>query len=154
MKLFIEEWMMIGILVILVVLVCAGVLSRYVFGWSLSFTEEFTRYLLIWLTCLGFSASGAREDFIRFQWPENRPAWLVGILRWIGKSAAILFALVLLISSTQVIELQWRYDQRTSVMGWPILWVSLAFPLACFLFLWRMISRIRNVNRSGRERIS
>jgi TRAP-type C4-dicarboxylate transport system permease small subunit len=138
-----EEWLMAAILVILVVLVCAGVLSRYVFNWSFSFTEELTRYLLIWLACLGFSAGVARGETIQFQWPNKNSARLKTLLRWIGILTGSLFSLILLGSSIQNICLQWRYHQPTSVMGWPIVWVSVALPVAAILYLLRSIPRFR-----------
>ncbi|MBN2330062.1 MAG: TRAP transporter small permease [Candidatus Omnitrophica bacterium] len=140
---FMEEWLMAIILIVQVSLVCAGVLSRYVFNWSLSFTEELTRYLLIWLTCLGFPAGYARGEMIRFQWPGGRSGKMAAIRRWIGIGAGFVFAVVLLISSLQSVHLQWKYNQQTSVLGWPIIWVSLALPAAAVLFLIRMIPRFR-----------
>ena len=142
-KFLFEEWLMAAILIVQVALVCAGVLSRYVFNWSLSFTEELTRYLLIWLTALGFSAGFARRETIGFRWPGKRPQWIETAFRWVGITIGVAFVVILLVSSLQMIRMQWRYEQQTSVMGWPIVWVSAALPIASLLFLIRMIPRFR-----------
>ncbi len=144
-----EEWLMIGILAIQVSLVCACVLSRYAFNGSISFTEELTRYLLIWLTGLGFSASYARNEMMGFRWPGHRPEWLNKALQWLGIAAGALFSILLLISSMQMIQLQWRYRQLTSVMEWPIVLISAAFPVASILYLVRTILRLRSSNKMG-----
>ncbi len=138
-----EEWMLAAILTVQVVLVCAGVLSRYFFNWSLSFTEELTRYLLIWLACLGLPACWARGEMIGFQWPGRRSARTARILAWLRSGAGGVFFLMLLYSSLQMIRLQWQYDQRTSVMGWPVVWVSLALPAASLLFFHRAFFPIK-----------
>ena len=147
----IEERILAVILVIQVTLVCAGILSRYFFNWSLSFTEELTRYLLIWLACLGLPACWARGEMIRFQWPGRRPGRTAQILIGIRFGAGLIFFAMLFYSSLLMIRLQWQYNQRTSVMGWPIYWVSLALPAASILFLIRAIQVIRHRDIGGEE---
>lgn len=142
-KLLFEEWLTAIILALLIVLVCAGVLSRYLFTWSLSFTEELTRYLLIWLSCLGFSAGVARGETIQFQWPARISNRFKALRRWVGILTGALFSLILLGSSIQNIHLQWRYDQMTSVMGWPIVWVSAALPVAAVFYFFRLLFQFR-----------
>jgi len=136
-----EERLLCLILALQTALVCVGVLSRYAFGWSLSFTEELTRYLLVWLACLGFSACWARGEMIGFEWPGRRSQRLTVWIARIRRGAVSLFFLLLLFSSWKMMALQWRYHQTTSVMGWPILWVSLALPTACVLTGYRMWGR-------------
>lgn len=150
-KLFLEEWLTIAILVVIATLVCAGVLSRYVFRWSFSFTEELTRYLMIWLTCVGFSAGFARGEIIQFQWPGNHSARRNIFFRRFGVLVGILFSLILLGSAIQNILLQWKYNQPTSVMGWPIVWVSAALPVAAALYLIRSIRGYRSLDNSERR---
>jgi len=142
-KLLFEERFLIVILIIQALLVCAGVLSRFVFNWSLSFTEEITRYSLIWLACLGLSAGCARDEMIGFKWPGRKSRLKAIIFLWIGRVAAGLFVLALLGSSIQMIKLQWDYNQLTSVMGWPIVWVSVALPVTAVLVLLRLIPKFQ-----------
>ena len=138
-RLLLEEYALAAIILVQVVLVCLGVLSRYAFNWSLSFTEELTRYLLIWLACLGFPACCARRETIRFQYPGRKPRWFELTIRWVTLAASAVFFIVLLFTSLKMIHLQWRYDQTTSVMGWPIVWVSLSLPVTSLLYTIRML---------------
>jgi len=148
-KKYMEEWATIAILAILTLLVCTGVLSRYVFYWSFSFTEELTRYLLIWLTCLGFSAGYMRGEMIQFLWPGRHSEKRSAYFRWIGIVTGTLFSVILLFSSIQNSLLQWKYDQVTSVMGWPIVWVSAALPAGAILYLIRSFYGIWGSEKSG-----
>ncbi len=141
MRYIFEERLLVCIILIQVFFVCLGVLSRYAFGWSLSFTEELTRYLIVWLACLGFPACVARKEMIRFQWPWKKSSKFYLLTRYVSGAASVVFFIVLLVSSLKMILLQWRFEQKTSVMGWPILWVSIALPLCCVLYIYRMSSK-------------
>lgn len=133
-----EEYALIAVLAAQLALVCLGVASRYALSWQVSFTEEITRYLLVWLACLGTPACLARGEMIHFQWTgrmaekwprlRKRAVWLV--------SAA--FFLVAGWASLQMTAMQWRYGQTTSVMGWPIVWAGAALPAVCGLYLFRL----------------
>lgn len=134
----IEEKVLIAILAAQVSLVCLGVLSRYYFNWSISFTEELTRYLLIWLACLGFPACWARQEMIQFStpWPKSqRYASFQERFRYI---ICLVYLIVLGYAGFKRISLQWAFHSKTSVMGWPMIWVSIAIPVMCLLFIWRM----------------
>lgn len=137
-KLYFEEILLAAFLIVQVALVCAGVLSRYFFGWSISFTEEISRSLMVWLACLGFSACMGRREIIGFAWPWSKSPKAKTFFRYFNYLVNTAFFLILLYSSLQMARLQWETGQKTSVMGWPILWVSIALPLACVLVLWRL----------------
>lgn len=139
MKKLLEERILVGILVAQLIFVCLGVLSRYVFNWSLSFTEELTRYLLIWLACLGFPACWARDEMIQFHSPWPKPRWMQAALAYGKLVLCGLYLLVVGYAACRLIfTIQVPFHQRTSVMNWPIVWVSAAFPVFCLLFLFRM----------------
>ncbi|RJP23177.1 MAG: TRAP transporter small permease [Candidatus Omnitrophota bacterium] len=137
-----EERILVLILAIQVLLVCLGVLSRYAFNWSLSFTEEITRYLILWLACLGLPVCLARDEMIRFQWPREKSLRLARFLRLFSYTASVVFFVLLLFSAMKMIRLQWQFGQKTSVMGWSIIWVSLALPVTCLLFFYRIYGKL------------
>ena len=51
------NWITSGILALLLLIVLAQIVSRYAFNSSLSWTEEASRYLMIWGVLLGVSLS-------------------------------------------------------------------------------------------------
>lgn len=72
------ETLLVAIFALLVIDVVWQVLSRYVLGQSSSFTEEFARFALIWLTVLGAAyINGSKEghlsmDFLLTKLPQEK----------------------------------------------------------------------------------
>ncbi|MEO1546562.1 MAG: TRAP transporter small permease subunit, partial [Bacteroidota bacterium] len=58
------EVMLIGIFGLLVLDVLWQVFSRYILGKSFSFTEEFARFSLIWLSILGAAYLNAKREHL------------------------------------------------------------------------------------------
>ena len=56
------EWFLVVIFALLVIDVVWQVFSRYVVGQSSSFTEEFARFALIWLTVLGAAYINGQKE--------------------------------------------------------------------------------------------
>ena len=54
---FCEKWAVVFFLTGIVVLIFSGVLSRYVFHYSIAFTEELARFFFIWGALLGASSA-------------------------------------------------------------------------------------------------
>ena len=72
----------------LFLIVVFAVVGRYVFGRSLTWTEEVPRYLLIWISFLGAAACVARREHVGFdvlftRLPET-------IRRWVGAFIGLL----------------------------------------------------------------
>jgi TRAP-type C4-dicarboxylate transport system permease small subunit len=57
----INELLCIIALTIMVILVFSQVLGRYVFGWSVSWGEELTRFLLVWISFLGVALAAKKR---------------------------------------------------------------------------------------------
>ncbi len=51
-----EKWIIVLFLTGIVTMIFSGVLSRYVFHYSIAFTEEMARFLFLWSALLGASA--------------------------------------------------------------------------------------------------
>jgi TRAP-type C4-dicarboxylate transport system permease small subunit len=66
------EWWASVLLVLMVVLVCLGVLFRYVIGASLAWYDEFASYLLVWLTFFGAISASYHNRHINFDTFINR----------------------------------------------------------------------------------
>lgn len=58
------ELVLISIFALLVLDVLMQVFSRYIFGTSFSWTEEFARFLLIWMTMIGAAYLNAKRDHL------------------------------------------------------------------------------------------
>ena len=72
----------------LFIVVVFAVIGRYVFGRSLTWTEEVPRYLLIWISFLGAAAGVARRDHVGFDVLFNKFPEVVR--RWLGAAIGVL----------------------------------------------------------------
>ena len=123
-----------ALLAVMAVLVFGNVVLRYVFGISLSWVEELTRYMMIWLAWLG-AGLALREgahiaiDALQAALPEVGARLLrtIVLLAMIGFFGALVW-------------LGWRYSmfawrQQTAVLRLPAGLVYLAIPVGSFLML-------------------
>ena len=62
-----EEHLLIGTLVFNVLLIFSQILMRTIFNYSLSWTEELSRYIFIWQTWLGTSVALKYKQHIRVE---------------------------------------------------------------------------------------
>ena len=62
-----EEYLLIGTLVFNVLLIFSQILMRTIFNYSLSWTEELSRYIFIWQTWLGTSIALKYKQHIRVE---------------------------------------------------------------------------------------
>ena len=72
----------------LFLIVVLAVIGRYVFGRSLTWTEEVPRYLLIWISVLGAAACVARREHVGFDVLFN--ALPARARRWLGAAIGVL----------------------------------------------------------------
>ncbi|MCR5228728.1 MAG: TRAP transporter small permease [Solobacterium sp.] len=60
----IEEWIMVVLLTIIVVILTFSVITRYIFRFTFSWAEELSRFLLVWAMCAGISWCGKSGDHL------------------------------------------------------------------------------------------
>ena len=98
-----------ALLVVLEILILsAGVISRYVFNAPLLWSDELARFLFIWLSMLGAVVALRRNEHMRLSVLVNRAS--PGMRRWLETTASLVviaFLLVILVPSYTLIELQW-----------------------------------------------
>ncbi len=149
-KPFVEEKIIAVLMCVMVVMVAAQVLGRYVFHSSLSFTEEIVRYLFVWATFIGAAAAvrGGRHlsisSGIRLL-PASVRRWN-GVLCWTG---AVVFATVLVVYGIRVVSLQIRTGQTTAALGFPMWVVGLAIPVSAILLVVRLAAFIPGFMRKS-----
>jgi TRAP-type C4-dicarboxylate transport system permease small subunit len=137
-----NQWLVVGLMGSMVVLVFANVVSRYLLGRSMIWVEEFTQYEMIWVTYLG-AGLALREgrhvavDTLQDLLPER----LRLRLRTLIACAIAAFLAVVCVLGVQIAAFTW--DQETAVMNVPAGLPYLAVPIgaaACLLHLvvfWR-----------------
>ncbi|HXP74148.1 MAG TPA: TRAP transporter large permease subunit [Stellaceae bacterium] len=98
-----------ALLVVLEILILsAGVISRYVFNAPLLWSDELARFLFIWLSMLGAVVALRRGEHMRLSVLVNRAS--PGLRRWLETTASLVvigFLLAILMPSYTLVELQW-----------------------------------------------
>jgi TRAP-type C4-dicarboxylate transport system permease small subunit len=118
------KWTLIVMVAVMTVLVIIQVLLRYIFFYSLSWSEEVARYLMIWVSFLAAGLAvqkglhiGMESVIIRLRPPLRRR---VNILT---KTAVLIFLLYLTIGGFQV---SWLVREQSS----PALFLSMSYAYA------------------------
>lgn len=125
----------------LTVLVPIEVFLRYLFGKSLYITEEFTRYLMVWVVFLASSLALREDSHISIGILVNRfrgrtRSWL----NLIAQALLIFFLIFLIIEG--FIALRFQMDQIIPSLGLPIFWFYLAIPVGSFLMILNLLPKI------------
>ena len=141
------EWAMIIIFALLVLDVLFQVFSRYILGTSFTWTEEFARFSLIWLTILGAAyLNGKREhlsmDFLyeKFSVTNKRK---VSILIEVF---IFLFALiVMVVGGLNLVYTTLHLEQLSGTLRIPLGYVYAIMPISGLLIMCFSIYHISNL---------
>lgn len=130
---------------VLTFLTAFNVLLRYMFGYTIFFADEISRYLLVWIVFIGSSLAirtGAHVgvEMFRRMVPEKTRKGMM----YLSNSLLLFFLFaVLLISALILLPPLWT--QVTVVMGIRLFWVFLCVPIGMFLMLVQLIDFLRHV---------
>jgi TRAP-type C4-dicarboxylate transport system permease small subunit len=131
-----------GMLFVMFILVFTNVITRYVFGFSLNWAEEASRFLMIWVTYLGAGLAmreGRHSAITILQ--DVLPERLARYLRAIVALTIIAFMLALTILGFQYSRL--AMDQTTAALRLPTGVVYLAVPIGAIGFVLHLIAGVR-----------
>ena len=145
--------LMILILAVMSVIVLANVATRYLSNYSIPWSEELARYLMIWLTFLGIGPVLRAGGHVAIDSLHDslgpRPArWLrVLIVALLG-----LFCAVVAWFGSAYVGRTWH--QATAVMEIPFSFVAAAVPTGMVLALWHLAAMAGDYVAEGRFQVS
>lgn len=114
-------------------LVFTNVVTRYVFGFSINWSEEFSRYLMIWVAYLGGGLAMREGRHVAIEYLQGLlPPRLAPYARAAVGILILAFLVALTVLGWQLSQFAWR--QRTPVLGLPQGAVYLALPIGAALF--------------------
>ncbi|NRD23085.1 TRAP transporter small permease [Winogradskyella litoriviva] len=147
------EWFMIVIFALLVLDVLFQVFSRYLLGTSFTWTEEFARFALIWMTILGAAyLNGSQEhlsmDFLYQKFSKSnkiKVSILIEVL-------IFLFALiVMVIGGLNLVYTTLHLEQLSGTLRIPLGYVYAIMPFSGFLIMCFSIYHISNIYNNKKE---
>jgi len=129
------------LLSVVTVMVPIEVFLRYLFGKSLYITEEFTRYLMVWVVFLASSLALREDAHISIGILVNRfrgrwRSWL----NLIAHALLIIFLIFLMVEG--IVILPFQIDQIIPSMGIPIFWFYLAIPVGSGLMILNLLPKL------------
>jgi len=129
--------------------VLAGVLFRYVFNDSLTWSEEFSRYALVMMTFVGVATGFRKGVHIRIDAILNLlPQWAraFDVFALVVSIAFLAFLVVQAVRLSQVLG-----SSRSAAMGMPMSWlyigVAIALVLGLIRAIWALMAQIRGVSQ-------
>ncbi|GAB5472292.1 MAG: TRAP transporter small permease [Maribacter sp.] len=143
------EWLLVTIFSLLVLDVVWQVISRYVVGKSSSFTEEFARFALIWLTVLGAAyINGQKEghlsmDFLLSKLPETKRHGRQKVIQVI---MAIFALIIMVIGGGNLVYTTLSLGQISSALNVPLGYVYAIVPLSGMVIIFFAIYNIKKLN--------
>ncbi len=143
------ETLLVVIFGLLVIDVVWQVVSRYVVGQSSSFTEEFARFALIWLTVLGAAyINGQKEghlsmDFLLSKLPEEKKTKRKKVIQVF----MALFALIIMVlGGGNLVYTTLSLGQVSSALQIPLGFVYAIVPISGLMILFFSIYNIKKLN--------
>ena len=129
--------LMIAALAVMAIIVLANVLTRYLSNYSIPWSEELARYLMIWLTFLGIGPVLRLGGHVAIDTLQDslRPS-TARVLRLLIVAAVAVFCAVLAYFGSVYVGRTWM--QATAVMEIPFALVAAAVPTGMVLALWHL----------------
>ena len=140
-----ERWLGALALIIISLISLGNVVTRYLTGGSFSFTEEFSVYLLVVLTCAGASVALRRNRHIRISFLERLlpPKYRTLLILFQALCGVIVLGLITWYGGT----LAWQERQWESLspgLGLPQWWYLVWLPVLTLAMLWRLLQQTRD----------
>lgn len=143
------EYLLVVIFGLLVIDVVWQVVSRYLVGQSSSFTEEFARFSLIWLTVLGAAYINGQEeghlsmDYLLNKLPAKKRK---GRQKIIQIFMAVFALIVMVIGGGNLVYTTLSLGQTSSALHLPLGYVYAIVPLSGLLIIYFSIYNIKKLN--------
>lgn len=151
-KLLIEEHILAAILLIMLAILFLNVVGRYVFNWSIAFTEEVVVYLFVAASIIGAPAACARGANMGLNaLTDLCPKGVQKVTCVISCAASILLFLFLFYQGLQDMTSLFRTKQLTPLLKMPV-WIFIAFfPIGSGFYIFRVaqttVYKLRELSR-------
>jgi C4-dicarboxylate transporter DctQ subunit len=127
----VEKFAVVFLLIGIVVMIFSGVLSRYVFHYSIAFTEELSRFFFLWGALLGASSAFRTGEHSGIPLLANRFSplgqKLVEIMVALGVTGFMVYLVIMTSSSTMQSYSSGQISTTTEI---PVWWINFGMMIA------------------------
>lgn len=134
----IMKWALFSILGAMTLVVLLGVLFRYILESPLPWSEEASRYLMIWCVSLGMAVAFREGLHISVSMVVDRFPEMIGkILMKITQAILLIFMSIVMVAGFKLAFI--LNAQNSSALEIPMTWPYLAIPVGCLFFIFEGI---------------
>jgi TRAP tripartite ATP-independent transporter, periplasmic protein len=145
---YLEETILLILLVLMTAIMGVQIVSRYVFQNSLTWSEELVRYMFVWSAFLGVPFCIKHGLSIKVDQFRNLfPVPLQRILMYIDKIIIFLLFLVLFIYSFKVVRATYLSGQTSPAMQLPMWTVQISVTVSSLLSMIRSVQNLLSLVR-------
>jgi TRAP-type C4-dicarboxylate transport system permease small subunit len=143
-----EEFLCAFLMAFMASLSFANVLSRYLFNFSISFSQELVLVAFVWATFLGTSIAFKRNSHVMVSiLVEKFPRTLQKLLALLSMMLSVgLFGLLIYSSIEQIIS-EIDLETTSDSLDIPVYWYTLGVPVISLLIIFRTWQAYRNVRK-------
>jgi TRAP-type C4-dicarboxylate transport system permease small subunit len=134
-----EEWTLFITVMVALVALFVNVVLRYGFNYSLAWSEELVREVIIYTTLIGCSAAVKNRSMIKIDATVQLLPKLKMPLAFFSNFVMIIFSFMMLYYGWQMALLQLRTEQKTIIMQIPLVYLYAILPVMGSLIFIRTI---------------
>lgn len=140
----IVSWMLITLMGLMVLNVSWQVLSRYVVQNPSSFTDELSRYMLIWLGMLGAAYVAGQNQHLAIDILPNKLSGKPKMkLLVLINSLVLLFALIaMVLGGSNLVYITYILEQKSATLQIPLAYIYTIIPISGLLVVYYQIFQI------------
>ncbi len=139
---FFEEWTLFVTVIVALVALFFNVVLRYGFNYSLAWSEELVREVIIYTTFIGCSAAVKNRSMIKIDASVQLLPKLKMPLTYFSNFVVMIFAAMMIYYGWLMVEMQHRTDQKTIIMEIPYVILYAILPLMGVMMMIRAIQVI------------
>ena len=139
---FFEEWTLFVTVMVALVALFFNVVLRYGFNYSLAWSEELVREVIIYTTFVGCSAAVKNRSMIKIDASVQLLPKLKMPLTYFSNFVIMIFSLMMIYYGSLMVELQYRTNQKTIIMEIPLVILYCILPLMGVMMFIRSVQVI------------
>ena len=144
---FFEEWTLFISVSVALIALFFNVILRYGFNYSLAWSEELVREVIIYTTFVGCSVAVKNRSMIKVDAAIQLLPGLKTPLTFFSNFCVLIFALFITYYGWQMAVLQVTSRQKTIILEIPLVYLYAILPLMGILMILRMIQVFHNASR-------
>ena len=138
-----------SLLIVMSAVAFLQVITRYCFFYSLVWSEELTRYCMIWMTFLGASLAVSKQEHINIDILSDYMKRRNLDIRVILNAMVLIFLAGCIFYSLNLVISTYENDQMTPAIGFPMFTVYLVVLVALCLAAFHALVRVLDVLIKG-----